>query len=92
MTFMNGRMQIDIPLIKIDWSQFGVSGWQADMFFNQPDLEEKMDVTCRAQETVSVNLGMEAIKLKEFDDHVELVVKDLDGERNNNHCEICGRL
>src|SRR4051794_36131713 len=21
-----------IPLIKIDWSQFGISGWQADMF------------------------------------------------------------
>ena len=69
-----------VPLIKLDWSQFGISGWQADMFFCQPDLEAKMDVTCREQETVSVNLGMEAIYLKEFDDHVELIVKDLDGE------------
>lgn len=69
-----------IPLIKIDWSQFGISGWHADMFFCQPDLEAKMDDTCREQETVSVNLGMEAIQLKEFNDHVELIVKDLDGE------------
>ena len=76
-----------IPLIKIDWSQFGISGWQADMFFSQPDLEEKLDVTCQAQETVSVNLGMEAIKLEEFDDHAELVVKDLDGKETFIHAK-----
>ncbi|MFJ8065313.1 bifunctional 3-(3-hydroxy-phenyl)propionate/3-hydroxycinnamic acid hydroxylase [Psychrobacillus sp. NPDC096426] len=74
-----------IPLIKLDWSQFGISGWQADMFFCQPDVEAKMDAKCREQETVSVNLGMEAIQIREFDDHVELIVKNLDGEETNIH-------
>ncbi|MBT2730930.1 bifunctional 3-(3-hydroxy-phenyl)propionate/3-hydroxycinnamic acid hydroxylase [Bacillus sp. ISL-75] len=76
-----------VPLIKLDWSQFGISGWHADMFFCQPDLEAMMDVTCREQETVNVNLGMEAIQLKEFNDHVELIVKDLDGEETIIHAK-----
>ncbi|MBM4763132.1 bifunctional 3-(3-hydroxy-phenyl)propionate/3-hydroxycinnamic acid hydroxylase [Bacillus sp. B15-48] len=76
-----------IPLLKIDWSQFGVSGWQADMLFNQPDLEAMMDITCREQENVSVNLGMEAVRLRELHDHVELVVKDLNEEETTIHAK-----
>ena len=68
-------------LLKIDWSQYGISGWPGDMFFNQPELEEVMDEACRKQSTVSVNLGYDAIELNEFDKYVELIVKDLHGEK-----------
>ncbi len=68
-------------LLKIDWSQYGISGWPGDMFFNQPELEEVMDEACRKQSTVRVNLGYDAIELNEFDKYVELIVKDLHGEK-----------
>jgi 2-polyprenyl-6-methoxyphenol hydroxylase-like FAD-dependent oxidoreductase len=66
-------------LIGLDFSQFGVSGWPGHIFFNQPELEEVMDTECRKQPSVSVNMGHEAVALKEFEDHVELVVKDING-------------
>src|SRR3954470_7111185 len=40
-------------LLKIDWSQFGISGWQSDMFFNQPELETVMDVACRSYSNIN---------------------------------------
>ncbi|MCM3584792.1 bifunctional 3-(3-hydroxy-phenyl)propionate/3-hydroxycinnamic acid hydroxylase [Mesobacillus maritimus] len=67
-------------LLALDFSQFGVSGWPGRLFFNQPQLEEVMDVACRQQPTVKVHLGCEAVGLKEFDDHVELIVKDENDE------------
>lgn len=67
-------------LLKLDWTEYGISGWPGHLMFNQPMLEEVLDEECRNQKSVSVNLGKEAVGLQEFDDHVELVVKDLDGE------------
>jgi 3-(3-hydroxy-phenyl)propionate hydroxylase/flavoprotein hydroxylase len=67
-------------LLKLDWTEYGISGWPGHMMFNQPVLEEVLDEECRNQKSVSVNLGKEAVGLQEFNDHVELIVKDLDGE------------
>ncbi|WP_423798103.1 bifunctional 3-(3-hydroxy-phenyl)propionate/3-hydroxycinnamic acid hydroxylase [Neobacillus sp. SAB-20_R2A] len=66
-------------LLELNFSEFGVSGWPGHLFFNQPELEGLLDKACRQQATVDVNMGMEAVALNEFDDHVELVVKDLQG-------------
>ncbi|MBO1000654.1 bifunctional 3-(3-hydroxy-phenyl)propionate/3-hydroxycinnamic acid hydroxylase [Bacillus sp. SD075] len=66
-------------LLKIDWSEFGISGWSRDMFFNQPELEKVMDAACRNQFTISIHLGYEAVGLTEYEDRVDLVVKNLQG-------------
>ena len=73
----NGERQ---NLLKLDFSSFGASGWPGHMFFNQPELENLLDTACRNQPTVGVNLGNEAIGLTEFDEHVELIVKNQQGE------------
>lgn len=73
----NGERQ---NLLKLDFSSFGVSGWPGHLFFNQPELEKLLDSVCRNQPTVRVNLGNEAIRLTEFDQYVELSVKDQQGE------------
>ncbi|MCM3764464.1 bifunctional 3-(3-hydroxy-phenyl)propionate/3-hydroxycinnamic acid hydroxylase [Neobacillus niacini] len=83
-TWCNAERKI---LLEIDFSMFGVSGWPGHMFFNQPELEEVLDRACQEQPTVSVNFGKEAIGLTEFDDHVELVVKDLQGEVSKIHAK-----
>ncbi|WP_053363401.1 bifunctional 3-(3-hydroxy-phenyl)propionate/3-hydroxycinnamic acid hydroxylase [Bacillus sp. FJAT-27251] len=67
-------------LLALDFSQFGISGWPGKLFFNQPQLEEVMDGACRKQPNVNVRLGHEAVGLTEFDDHVELAVRDENGE------------
>lgn len=74
-------------LLQIDWSQYGVSGWPGHLLFSQPEIEALMDIACRNNETVSVNYGSEAVGLKEFDDHVELVVKDQDGVETTVHAQ-----
>lgn len=66
-------------LLKLDWSEFGISGWPRDMFFNQPELERKMDISCKSLSTVSINLGYEAVGLSEYQDRVDLIVKDFQG-------------
>ncbi|MEH7253651.1 bifunctional 3-(3-hydroxy-phenyl)propionate/3-hydroxycinnamic acid hydroxylase [Neobacillus niacini] len=70
-------------LLALDFSQAGISGWPGHLFFNQPELEKVMDVSCRKQPSVNVHMGNEAIELKEFEDHVELIVKDIQGENRS---------
>ncbi|NYE07430.1 3-(3-hydroxy-phenyl)propionate hydroxylase/flavoprotein hydroxylase [Bacillus niacini] len=74
-------------LLALDFSQEGISGWPGHLFFNQPELEKVMDVACSNQSTVNVNMGKEAISLREFDDHVELTVKDQEGEVRTIHAK-----
>ncbi|WP_163969669.1 bifunctional 3-(3-hydroxy-phenyl)propionate/3-hydroxycinnamic acid hydroxylase MhpA [Oceanobacillus halotolerans] len=62
-------------LLKIDWSQDGISGWPADMFFNQADLEVIMDKACKKYPTVDIHLGYEAVYLTEQTDQVSLILK-----------------
>lgn len=74
-------------LLALDFSQDGISGWPGHLFFNQPELEKVMDVACRNQPSVNVNMGNDAIELKEFENHVELTVKDLHGEIRTIHAK-----
>lgn len=74
-------------LLRIDWTQYGISGWPGHLFFSQPEIEELMDTACHNNDTVSVNYGSEAVGLTEFDDHVELIVKDQDGEETTIHAQ-----
>jgi 3-(3-hydroxy-phenyl)propionate hydroxylase/flavoprotein hydroxylase len=83
--WQNGERQL---LLALDFSEEGISGWPGHLFFNQPELEKVMDVACRNQPTVNVNMGNEAIELKEFEDHVELTVKDLEGEVRIIHAKF----
>ena len=39
---------------RIDWTQYGVSGWPGHLFFSQPEIEELMETACRKQDQVSV--------------------------------------
>ncbi|MDR7238114.1 bifunctional 3-(3-hydroxy-phenyl)propionate/3-hydroxycinnamic acid hydroxylase MhpA [Neobacillus drentensis] len=74
-------------LLGLDFSQDGISGWPGHLFFNQPELERVMDVACRKQPSISVHMGNDAIELKEFEDHVELIVKDIQGENRSIHAK-----
>ncbi|WP_067726925.1 bifunctional 3-(3-hydroxy-phenyl)propionate/3-hydroxycinnamic acid hydroxylase MhpA [Oceanobacillus damuensis] len=67
-------------LLEIDWSQDGISGWPADMLFNQAELEELMDKSCKSYSTVDIRLGWQGVYLNEYDDHVEAMFKTKDGE------------
>lgn len=48
-------------LIELDWSQEGISGWPADTFFNQAQLEEVLDEPLHSYANVDVRLGYEAV-------------------------------
>lgn len=74
-------------LLALDFSQDGISGWPGHLFFNQPELEKVMDAACRKLPSVNVQMGNEAFELKEFEDHAELMVKDLQGEVRTIHAK-----
>ncbi|MFC4022307.1 bifunctional 3-(3-hydroxy-phenyl)propionate/3-hydroxycinnamic acid hydroxylase [Oceanobacillus longus] len=67
-------------LLEIDWSQDGISGWPADMLFNQAALEELMDQSCKSFSTVDVRLGCQGIYLNEYADRVDALFKTKEGE------------
>ena len=62
-------------LLRLDWSQQGISGWPVANFFSQPDLQEVLDEKARSVPTVELNNGWEAQEISHRDDHVELTVR-----------------
>ena len=93
MIFMNGVMLSDKILLKLIFLRFGVSGWPGHLFFNQPELEEYIGY-CLPQPAIpsASIMEMKPLGLTEFDEHVELIVKDQDGEEISGYCPICCRL
>ncbi|MFC7364167.1 MULTISPECIES: bifunctional 3-(3-hydroxy-phenyl)propionate/3-hydroxycinnamic acid hydroxylase [Bhargavaea] len=69
-----------VPLLEIDWSQDGISGWPADMLFNQAELETIMNEACESLPSVDINLGYNAIHLNEHEDQVNVLFKSINGE------------
>ncbi|RKQ30378.1 bifunctional 3-(3-hydroxy-phenyl)propionate/3-hydroxycinnamic acid hydroxylase [Oceanobacillus halophilus] len=67
-------------LLEIDWSQDGISGWPADMLFNQAELENVMDEASKSYPTVDVHLGYQGIYINEKEDDVSVLFKTKDGE------------
>ncbi len=62
-------------LLRIDWSQQGLSGWPVANFFSQPELQKVLGEKAQSLPTVEVNWGWEAQEISHHDDHVELTVR-----------------
>ena len=73
--FYEWRNRDDEILLRLDWSQQGISGWPVANFFSQPDLQKVLDGRARSLPTVEVNNGWEAQEISHHDDHVELTVR-----------------
>ena len=61
------------PLVRIDWSGIGPSGWPVESFFSQPELETVLSNAASTRPTIGINRGAEVRQLVEHDDHVELI-------------------
>ncbi|MFE9015758.1 bifunctional 3-(3-hydroxy-phenyl)propionate/3-hydroxycinnamic acid hydroxylase MhpA [Streptomyces cyaneofuscatus] len=61
------------PLVRIDWSGTGPSGWPTASFFSQPGLEAVLAETAGELPSVTVVRGCEVTDLREAEDHVHLV-------------------
>ncbi|GAB3570963.1 bifunctional 3-(3-hydroxy-phenyl)propionate/3-hydroxycinnamic acid hydroxylase [Amycolatopsis endophytica] len=63
-------------LLTFDWDADGISGWPSDYFMYQPSIEDALDAAARAQPTVSVYQGWEAVALIPHEDHVDVTVRE----------------
>ncbi|MEV7845216.1 bifunctional 3-(3-hydroxy-phenyl)propionate/3-hydroxycinnamic acid hydroxylase MhpA [Streptomyces cyaneofuscatus] len=60
------------PLVRIDWSGTGPSGWPTASFFSQPGLEAVLAQAAEELPSVTVVRGCEVTDLREAEDHVHL--------------------
>ncbi|WP_107092072.1 MULTISPECIES: bifunctional 3-(3-hydroxy-phenyl)propionate/3-hydroxycinnamic acid hydroxylase [unclassified Streptomyces] len=63
------------PLVCIDWSGDGPSGWPTANFFSQPRLEAVLAGAAESQATVTVRRGCEVAGLRPGDESVLLTTK-----------------
>ncbi len=62
------------PLLRVDWRGRGLSGWHTSNHFSQPELEDALDAQVRRQPTVTVQRGVEATAVENFEDRVLLTL------------------
>ncbi|MFG3248848.1 bifunctional 3-(3-hydroxy-phenyl)propionate/3-hydroxycinnamic acid hydroxylase [Streptomyces sp. NPDC048187] len=67
------------PLVRIDWSGNGPSGWPTANFFSQPQLEAVLAEAAEAQATVTVRRGCEVVGLEPGAENVRLSTGGADG-------------
>ncbi|MER5951898.1 bifunctional 3-(3-hydroxy-phenyl)propionate/3-hydroxycinnamic acid hydroxylase [Streptomyces sp. NPDC001904] len=60
------------PLVRIDWSGNGPSGWPTASFFSQPQLESVLAKAAESQATVTVRRGCEVTDLQLGEETVRL--------------------
>ncbi len=60
-------------LLEVDWSGVGPTGWHTSNFFTQPLLEPELDALVRAQPSVDVQRGWEAVQVTDDGDHATVV-------------------
>lgn len=60
------------PLVRIDWSGNGPSGWPTANFFSQPELEAVLAKGAESQASVTVRRGCEVTALQLRDTYVQL--------------------
>ncbi|MEU9636330.1 bifunctional 3-(3-hydroxy-phenyl)propionate/3-hydroxycinnamic acid hydroxylase [Streptomyces tendae] len=60
------------PLVRIDWSGNGPSGWPTANFFSQPQLEAVLAEAAENQATVTVRRGCEVVGLQPGTENVRL--------------------
>ena len=71
-------------LLSIDWSAPSISGGPEVSFIHQPTLEAMFDQHVRAQESVEVHLGWEAVDVDQDERHATLTVERREtGERRS---------
>ncbi|MFG3133828.1 bifunctional 3-(3-hydroxy-phenyl)propionate/3-hydroxycinnamic acid hydroxylase [Streptomyces tendae] len=74
------------PLVRIDWSGNGPSGWPTANFFSQPELEAVLAEAAESQDTVTVRRGCEVTDLRHDDGYVRLTAGSADRTE-----EVCAR-
>ncbi|MFH8802116.1 bifunctional 3-(3-hydroxy-phenyl)propionate/3-hydroxycinnamic acid hydroxylase [Streptomyces sp. NPDC017936] len=67
------------PLVRIDWSGNGPSGWPTANFFSQPQLEAVLAGAAENQATVTVRRGCEVVDLQPGGESVRLTIGGADG-------------
>ncbi|MFD7981952.1 bifunctional 3-(3-hydroxy-phenyl)propionate/3-hydroxycinnamic acid hydroxylase [Kitasatospora indigofera] len=67
------------PLVRIDWSGTGPSGWPTASFFSQPELESVLSAAALLEAGVTLHRGHQVVDLAEGDDHVRLTTRTQDG-------------
>ena len=67
------------PLVRIDWSGNGPSGWPTASFFSQPELEAVLAEAAESRPTVAVRRGREVVDLIPGADSVLLKTTGSDG-------------
>ncbi|MGW7094694.1 bifunctional 3-(3-hydroxy-phenyl)propionate/3-hydroxycinnamic acid hydroxylase MhpA [Streptomyces sp. NPDC054874] len=67
------------PLVRIDWSGNGPSGWPTANFFSQPQLEAVLAEAAENLATVTVRRGCEVTGLRTGAEHVRLTTDDAHG-------------
>lgn len=68
------------PLVRIDWSGYGPSGWPTANFFSQPELERVLAKRVEAIPNVDVLRGHEVVKIDQDDSGAHLLAV-ADGEQ-----------
>ena len=63
-------------LLEVDWSGHGTSGWNNTYFFNQPDLEDRLDQIVATLPNVQVRRGWLAIDHADGLDAVSVTLRD----------------
>lgn len=66
------------PLVRIDWSGNGPSGWPTANFFSQPELEAVLAEAAESRPTVTVRRACEVTGLQLSEDHVRLTINGAD--------------
>jgi 2-polyprenyl-6-methoxyphenol hydroxylase-like FAD-dependent oxidoreductase len=65
-------------LLCIDWTAESISGGSEVNFVHQPSVERSLDLVVRETTNVSLQLGWEAIDVKQTPDYVELTVRNME--------------
>ena len=73
------RNQAGETLLEVDWSGHGTSGWNNTFFFNQPDLEERLDRVVDELPTVEVRRGWLATDHHDGPEGVLITLQDAQG-------------
>ncbi|GAB3294084.1 bifunctional 3-(3-hydroxy-phenyl)propionate/3-hydroxycinnamic acid hydroxylase [Epidermidibacterium keratini] len=76
-------------LLHLDWNAPTPSGWRSDYLFYQPYVETELRAAVDRLPSVEVNLGWEATAIEQYDDHVEVTVRE--GNRDQGRWTATGR-
>jgi 2-polyprenyl-6-methoxyphenol hydroxylase-like FAD-dependent oxidoreductase len=79
--FYEWRAADGTPLLRLDWSGRGPSGWNVSNFFYQPAVEVALSEQVDALDTVTVMRGWEAVAHVEDDDRVTLELQTRTDQR-----------